>query len=150
MKNFRTHYDNLNVARNADIAVIKAAYKALAQKYHPDRNPDNSNAERIMKIINTAYQVLSDPVRRAEHDKWIDEQEKKYQTQNSQSKENQGSQNFNQKPNNNNSSFYDYTGGQSHQSNQKDSTQNHHNNRTNTGGYYDYTDTKTTNKFCIC
>ncbi len=142
MKKFRTHYDNLNVARNADIAVIKAAYKALAQKYHPDRNANNPNAERIMKIINTAYQVLIDPVRRAEHDKWIDEQEKKYQTQSSQSKENQSSQNFNQKSNNNNSSFYDYTGGQSHQSNQKDSTQNHHNNHTNTGGYYDYTDTK--------
>lgn len=141
MKKFRTHYDNLNVARNADIAVIKAAYKALAQKYHPDRNPDNPNAERIMKIINTAYQVLIDPVRRAEHDKWIDEQEKKYQTQNSQSKENQGSQNFNQKPNNNNSSFYDYTGGQSHQSSQTNKNQSD-NNRTNTGGYYDYTDTK--------
>lgn len=77
MKKFRTHYDNLNVARNADIAVIKAAYKALAQKYHPDRNPDNPNAERIMKIINTAYQVLIDPVRRAEHDRWIDEQERR-------------------------------------------------------------------------
>lgn len=76
MKKFRTHYDNLNVARTADIAVIKAAYKALAQKYHPDRNPDNPNAERIMQIINKAYEVLSDPIRRAEHDKWIDEQER--------------------------------------------------------------------------
>lgn len=77
MKKFRTHYDNLNVARTADIAVIKAAYKALAQKYHPDRNPDNPNAERIMQIINKAYEVLSDPIRRAEHDKWIDEQERR-------------------------------------------------------------------------
>lgn len=77
MKKFRTHYDNLNVARTADIAVIKAAYKALAQKYHPDRNPDNPNAERIMQIINKAYEVLSDPIKRAEHDRWIDEQERR-------------------------------------------------------------------------
>lgn len=63
--------------RTAQPEVIKAAYKALAQKYHPDRNPDNPDAERIMKIINTAYQVLIDPVRRAEHDKWIDEQERR-------------------------------------------------------------------------
>lgn len=82
MAKIRTHYDNLGVARNADPAVIKAAHKALAQKYHPDRNPNNPDAERIMKIINTAYQVLSDPARRAEHDRWIDEQEKEqeYQT----------------------------------------------------------------------
>lgn len=77
MAKIRTHYDNLNVARTADIAVIKAAYKALAQKYHPDRNPDNPNAEWIMQIINKAYEVLSDPIKRAEHDRWIDEQERR-------------------------------------------------------------------------
>lgn len=77
MKKFRTHYDNLNVARNADIAVIKAAYKALAQKYHPDKNPNNPNAQKIMQVINKAYEVLSDPIKRAEHDRWIAEQEKK-------------------------------------------------------------------------
>lgn len=77
MDNFRTHYDNLGVTRTADIAVIKAAYKALAQKYHPDRNPNNPKAERIMQIINKAYEVLSDPVLRAEHDRWIDEQKNK-------------------------------------------------------------------------
>ncbi len=77
MSKIKTHYDNLGVMRTAQPEVIKAAYKALAQKYHPDRNPDNPDAERIMKIINTAYQVLIDPVRRAEHDKWIDEQERR-------------------------------------------------------------------------
>lgn len=77
MKKFRTHYDNLNVARNADIAVIKAAYKALAQKYHPDKNPNNPNTQKIMQVINKAYEVLSDPIKRAEHDRWIAEQEKK-------------------------------------------------------------------------
>lgn len=73
----RTHYDNLGVARNAQPEVIRAAYKALVQKYHPDRNPDNPDAERIMKIINTAFEVLSDPIERAEHDRWIDEQERR-------------------------------------------------------------------------
>ncbi|MDO4442050.1 MAG: DnaJ domain-containing protein [Moraxella sp.] len=77
MAKIHTYYDNLKVTRNADIAVIKAAYKALAQKYHPDRNPDDPEAERIMKLINKAYEVLSDPVRRAEHDRWIDEQERR-------------------------------------------------------------------------
>lgn len=77
MAKIHTYYDNLKVTRNADVAVIKAAYKALAQKYHPDRNPDNPEAERIMKLINKAYEVLSDPVRRAEHDRWIDEQERR-------------------------------------------------------------------------
>lgn len=83
----RTHYDNLGVARNAQPEVIKAAYKALAQKYHPDRNPNNPDAERIMKIINTAYRVLIDPVLRAEHDAWIvkQEQEQKRQQQHTQS-----------------------------------------------------------------
>lgn len=76
MAKIRTHYDNLGVARNADVAVIKAAYKVLVQKYHPDRNPNNPDAERIMQLINKAYEVLSDPIKRAEHDRWIDEQEK--------------------------------------------------------------------------
>ncbi|MDO4699604.1 MAG: DnaJ domain-containing protein [Moraxella sp.] len=72
---FATHYDNLGVAKNAQPEVIKAAYKALAQKYHPDRNPNNPDAQRIMTIINTAYQVLSDPASRAEHDRWIAQQQ---------------------------------------------------------------------------
>ena len=41
MTKVRTHYDNLKVARNAPPEVIRAAYKALAQKYHPDRNSNN-------------------------------------------------------------------------------------------------------------
>ena len=57
-----THYDNLKVARNAPPEVIRAAYKALAQKYHPDRNSNNPDSERIMVIINTSYEVLSDPI----------------------------------------------------------------------------------------
>ncbi len=75
MQKIYTHYDNLKVARNAPFEVIRAAYKTLSQKYHPDRNSDNPNAARVMSIINASYEVLSDPAKRAEHDKWIAEKE---------------------------------------------------------------------------
>lgn len=71
MARIHTHYDNLKVARNAPQEVIRAAYKTLSQKYHPDRNPGNRDAVRIIQIINNAYEVLSDPVKRREHDEWI-------------------------------------------------------------------------------
>ena len=66
-----THYDNLKVAHNAPPEVIRAAYKSLALKFHPDRNPENSEATRIMAIINASYNVLSDTEKRQQHDKWI-------------------------------------------------------------------------------
>jgi hypothetical protein len=66
-----THYDNLKVARLAPQEVIRAAYKALSQKYHPDKNPGDEKAARIMAILNSAYTTLSDPQRRKEHDEWI-------------------------------------------------------------------------------
>lgn len=72
----KTHYDNLQVARNASPEVIRAAYKGLTQRYHPDRRPnDRERCERVMKIINEAFAVLSDPRKRAEHDAWIAQQE---------------------------------------------------------------------------
>lgn len=71
MAKIHTHYDNLKVARQAPQEVIRAAYKALSQKYHPDKNPGDEKAARIMAIVNTAYNILSDPVRRKEHDEWI-------------------------------------------------------------------------------
>jgi hypothetical protein len=71
----RTHYDNLKVARNAPPEIIRAAYKTLSQKYHPDRNPSSAEATRIMAIINAAYDTLSDPYKRREHDQWIAQQE---------------------------------------------------------------------------
>lgn len=75
MKSIHNHYDNLKVSRNAPTEVIRAAYKALAQKYHPDRNSSNVNASKNMAIINESYNVLSDPIKRKEHDSWIVEQE---------------------------------------------------------------------------
>ncbi len=71
-----THYDSLQVSRTAPLEVIRAAYKILAQKYHPDRNQGDAEANRLMQVINVAYEVLSDPIKRAEHDKWIESQEK--------------------------------------------------------------------------
>ena len=75
MAKIHTHYDNLKVARGAPQEVIRAAYKALSQKYHPDKNPGDEKAARIMAIVNTAYNTLSDPVRRKEHDEWIASEE---------------------------------------------------------------------------
>ena len=71
----RTHYDNLKVSRDAPIEVIRAAYKSLSQKYHPDRNPNDENAERTIRLINEAYEVLSAPASREQHDKWIKSEE---------------------------------------------------------------------------
>lgn len=71
MAHVHTHYDNLKVARDAPPEVIRAAYKTLCQKYHPDRHKDSAEAIRVIQIINTAYAVLSDPVKRREHDEWI-------------------------------------------------------------------------------
>ena len=71
MQPIRTHYDNLKVARNAPIEVIRAAYKSLSQKYHPDRNPGNADAVRIMAVLNGSYETLANPIKRKEHDEWI-------------------------------------------------------------------------------
>jgi DnaJ-class molecular chaperone len=75
MARIHTHYDNLKVARNAPPEVIRAAYKTLSQKYHPDRNGNSAEAIRVIQIINSAYAVLSDPVKRREHDEWIAREE---------------------------------------------------------------------------
>jgi curved DNA-binding protein CbpA len=78
MSDFRTHYDNLKVARNAPDSVIKAAYKTLIQQYHPDKiDGSKEEALRITKLINESYEVLNDPVKRGEHNRWIDAQEAK-------------------------------------------------------------------------
>ncbi|MRW86457.1 DnaJ domain-containing protein [Pseudoduganella sp. FT26W] len=75
MAKIHTHYDNLKVSRMAPQEVIRAAYKALSQKYHPDKNPGDEKAARIMAILNSAYETLSDTQRRKEHDEWIASEE---------------------------------------------------------------------------
>jgi curved DNA-binding protein CbpA len=63
-----SHYDTLQVIPSANNAVIKAAYRALAQLYHPDLYPDSPDAEASMKDINLAYQILSNTSSRAQYD----------------------------------------------------------------------------------
>ncbi|RME62082.1 MAG: molecular chaperone DnaJ, partial [Caldilineae bacterium] len=63
------YYDLLGVDRNADERTIKRAFRKLAQQYHPDVNP-SPEAEAKFKEINEAYQVLSDPQKRAAYDRF--------------------------------------------------------------------------------
>ncbi|QSX77973.1 J domain-containing protein [Agrilutibacter solisilvae] len=63
--------------RDAPEEVIRAAYRSLSQKYHPDKNLGDGQAAQRMAVINAAYAVLSDPVRRLEHDEWISRQEQR-------------------------------------------------------------------------
>lgn len=76
MAQLKTYYDTLQVSRSANEAVIRAAYRTLTQKYHPDKNLNNiEGALRDTKRLNEAYEVLSDPVRRDAYDKAVEQQE---------------------------------------------------------------------------
>lgn len=66
------HYEVLGVSQTADGKEIKAAYRKLAMKYHPDRNPGDNGAEERFKQINAAYAVLSDGQKRARYDQYGD------------------------------------------------------------------------------
>jgi curved DNA-binding protein CbpA len=68
--NVHSHYENLKVSRDAPPEVIRAAYKALSMLWHPDRSSD-PRAPAVMKTINVAYEILSDPMTRAQHDEWL-------------------------------------------------------------------------------
>lgn len=66
----RDYYDILGVERGADADQIKKAYRKLALKYHPDRNPDDKEAEEKFKEAAEAYEVLSDPSKRQRYDQF--------------------------------------------------------------------------------
>jgi molecular chaperone DnaJ len=66
----RDYYDILGVPRDASDTDIKKAFRQLALKHHPDRNPGDTHAEERFKAINEAYAVLSDPDRRAQYDRY--------------------------------------------------------------------------------
>lgn len=69
----QTHYEKLSIARNAPSEVIRAAYKVLSQKYESDQN-QNAEASNLLESINLSYSILSNPVKKAEYDQWLDQQ----------------------------------------------------------------------------
>lgn len=66
----RDYYEVLGLDRNADSVAIKKAYRNLAMKYHPDKNPGNASAAETMKEINEAYAILSDERKRGIYDRY--------------------------------------------------------------------------------
>ena len=66
----RDYYDVLGIARSANEADIKKAYRKLAIQFHPDKNPDDSSAEEKFKEAAEAYEVLSDNQKRQRYDQF--------------------------------------------------------------------------------
>ena len=69
-ENKRDYYEVLGVDKSADAAAIKKAYRKKAMQYHPDRNPDNKEAEEKFKEVGEAYEVLSNDEKRARYDQY--------------------------------------------------------------------------------
>jgi molecular chaperone DnaJ len=66
----RCYYEILGVERTADDGELKAAFRKLAMKWHPDRNPGDKTSETRFKEINEAYEILKDPDKRAAYDRF--------------------------------------------------------------------------------
>lgn len=94
---FIDYYKTLGITKSASESDIKAAYRKLARKYHPDLNPNDKNSEKKFKELNEANEVLSDPEKRKKYDKygkdWKHSEEfEKQNQQQSQSKRSTGRQ----------------------------------------------------------
>ena len=70
MADKRDYYEVLGVSRDASADELKAAFRKAAKKYHPDLHPGDAEAERCFKEVNEAYEVLSDPDKRARYDQY--------------------------------------------------------------------------------
>src|ERR1700752_4165879 len=70
MSTKRCYYETLEVERSADESGLKTAFRKLAMKWHPDKNPGDHTSEVRFKEINEAYSVLSDPQKRAAYDRF--------------------------------------------------------------------------------
>ena len=66
----RDYYEVLGLQKGASDAEIKSAFRKMAMKYHPDRNPDDKEAEEKFKEVNEAYSILSDPDKKSKYDKF--------------------------------------------------------------------------------
>ena len=66
----RDYYEVLGVAKDASADQIKSAYRKLAMKYHPDRNPGNPEAKEKFQEASEAYEVLSNPEKRQRYDQF--------------------------------------------------------------------------------
>lgn len=66
----KDYYEILGIGRDASQEEIKRAYRKLVRQYHPDANPGNKEAEERFKLINEAYEVLSDPQKKAQYDQF--------------------------------------------------------------------------------
>ncbi|MBM2839303.1 MAG: dnaJ, partial [Deltaproteobacteria bacterium] len=66
----RDYYEVLGVHKNASDAEIKKAYRRLALQYHPDKNPGNKESEEKFKELAEAYEIISDPEKRARYDQF--------------------------------------------------------------------------------
>lgn len=64
------YYEVLEVSKDCSGAVLKKSYRKLAMKYHPDRNPDDKEAEEQFKVVNEAYQILSNEEKRSIYDRY--------------------------------------------------------------------------------
>lgn len=86
----KNYYDILQVNKNASPEIIEKAYKTLAKKYHPDlQTEDNKKqSEEILKEINEAYEILSNPEKKQDYDALLAEQEKEHHSVNAQEKTN--------------------------------------------------------------
>src|ERR1700688_2286583 len=70
MSTKRCYYETLEVERTADESRLKAAFRKLAMKWHPDKNPGDATSEVRFKEINEAYEVLKDGEKRAAYDRF--------------------------------------------------------------------------------
>lgn len=64
------YYETLGVSKTSDGKTLKSAYRKLAMKYHPDRNPDDAKAEQNFKTVSEAYSILADEQKRAAYDRF--------------------------------------------------------------------------------